>query len=257
VDLWVQVPVLSHTNDTIIYMFYGNSSVSMDQTNRAGTWDGNYRAVWHLPNGTTLSGADSTSNTLNGTNAGLTAIAGWVGGAASGDGGAGHQINTANNPYASNVFSANGLTLSAWVNAGSNPATSQIISLEGAYVIDVTGGKAGFEINGSGSDLVSAAPVPTGNWTYIVGTSDGSGNLKVYVNGVLSNSASQSFYNLDSLTRPYSIGGHPVSSAYNFNGIIDETRISNVARSADWIATEYYNQNGPSSFYSVGAAAGH
>ena len=80
--------------------------------------------------------------------------------------------------------------------------------------------------------------------------------MKLYVNGVLSGSASQTFFNLDSLTRPYSIGGHPTLTAYNFNGTIDEARISNVARSADWIATEYYNQNGPSSFYSMGAAAG-
>jgi len=88
-----------------------------------------------------------------------------------------------------------------------------------------------------------------------VGTSDGTGNVKLYVNGTLSSSASQSFFNLDSLTRPYSIGGHPAFSGYNFNGIIDEARISNISRSADWIATEYNNQNGSSSFFSVGAAA--
>jgi hypothetical protein len=130
-----------------------------------------------------------------------------------------------------------------------------VVSLEGAYVLDVTSGNAGFEINGSGSDLMSAVPVPTGSWTYIVGTSDSSGNVKLYVNGALSSNASQTFYNLDLLMRPYSLGGHPAFSGYNFNGIIDEARISNVARSADWIATEYNNQNGSSSFYGVGPAA--
>jgi hypothetical protein len=75
------------------------------------------------------------------------------------------------------------------------------------------------------------------------------------VNGIMSSSAPQSFFNLDSLMRPYSIGGHPAFSGYNFNGIIDEARISNISRSADWIATEYNNQNGSSSFFSVGAAA--
>ena len=255
VDFWVQVPVLSHTSDTVIYMFYGNSSVTSDQSNHAGTWDSNYKAVWHLANGTTLSGADSSSNGVNGTNLGMTATAGLIAGAGAGDGGAGHQINTGNNPYPSSTFSSSGLTLSAWVKPASTSATSQVVSLEGAYVLDVTSGNAGFEINGSGSDLASAAPVPTGSWTYIVGTSDGSGNVKLYVNGTLSSSASQSFFNLDSLTRPYSIGGHPVFSGYNFNGIIDEARISNIARSADWIATEYNNQNGSFSFYSLGPAA--
>ncbi len=248
---WVQAPTLSHTTDTIIYMFYGNSAVTTDQSNKNGTWDSNFKAVWHLPNGTSLSGADSSSNAVNGTNSGLTATAGLMDGAASGDGGSGHQINTANNPYTSSTFSSNGLTLSAWVKPVSNSGTSHIVSLEGAYVIDVNAGKAGFEINGSGTDLVSSASVPTGSWTHIVGASDSSGNLKLYVNGVLSSSSSQSFYNLDSLMRAYSLGGHPTLSGYNFNGGLDEARVSNTARSADWIATEYNNQNSPSTFYSV------
>ena len=41
------------------------------------------------------------------------------------------------------------------------------------------------------------------------------------------------------------------SSSY-YDGTIDEVRLSNVDRSADWIATEYNNQQDPNSFYSVG-----
>jgi hypothetical protein len=37
-----------------------------------------------------------------------------------------------------------------------------------------------------------------------------------------------------------------------WNGKIDELRISNIARSVDWIMTEFRNQNSPSTFYSVG-----
>jgi hypothetical protein len=254
VAYWVQVPLLSHTTDTVIYMSYGNSGVASDQSNAGGVWDSNFKAVWHLPNGTTLSGTDSSSNAVNGTNSGMTATAGLVDGAASGDGGNGHQINTATNPYASSTFSSNGLTLSAWVKPVSSSGTTQIVSLEGAYFIDVNAGKAGFEISGSGSDLVSSASVPTGSWTQIVGTSDSSGNVDLYVNGTLDNSSSQSFYNLDSLVRAYSIGGHPTATGYNFDGVIDEVKISNLARSADWIASEYNNQSSPSTFYSVGAA---
>ena len=106
VDLWVQVPVVSHTSDTVIYMFYGNSSVTSDQTNHSGTWDSNFKAVWHLANGTTLSGADSSANGVNGINSGMAATAGLIDGAAAGDGGAGHQINTGTNPYPSSTFSS-------------------------------------------------------------------------------------------------------------------------------------------------------
>jgi hypothetical protein len=48
---------------------------------------------------------------------------------------------------------------------------------------------------------------------------------------------------------------HPVFSAYDFNGVIAEVRISNIARSGDWIAAEYNNQNGSSAFYTMGATS--
>ena len=37
------------------------------------------------------------------------------------------------------------------------------------------------------------------------------------------------------------------------NGSVDEIRISNVARSADWMPASYNNQASPSTFYTVGA----
>jgi RHS repeat-associated protein len=42
--------------------------------------------------------------------------------------------------------------------------------------------------------------------------------------------------------------------AQALNGLLDETRISNIARSADWILTEYNNQNSPSTFYGISTA---
>jgi hypothetical protein len=45
VNFWVQVPTLSHTSDTIIYMFYGNSTVTTDQTNKTAVWDSNYKVT--------------------------------------------------------------------------------------------------------------------------------------------------------------------------------------------------------------------
>jgi len=44
---WVKVPTLSSTVDTVLYMYYGNPSVS-SQENVAGTWDSNYVLVQHL-----------------------------------------------------------------------------------------------------------------------------------------------------------------------------------------------------------------
>src|SRR5207249_4833764 len=41
-----------------------------------------------------------------------------------------------------------------------------------------------------------------------------------------------------------------------WNGQIDEVRMSNAARSGDWIAAEYANQTSPSTFYSIGTENG-
>jgi hypothetical protein len=46
--------------------------------------------------------------------------------------------------------------------------------------------------------------------------------------------------------------GSDFASSY-LNGALDEVRISNIARSADWIKTEYNNQKSPSTFYAYGA----
>src|SRR3989344_9654516 len=44
---WVEIPTLSYTANTIIYIYYGNPSVTSQQ-NKTGVWDANYVAVYHL-----------------------------------------------------------------------------------------------------------------------------------------------------------------------------------------------------------------
>jgi len=56
---WVKVPSIN--TNTQIYVYYGNSSISTSQENKTGVWDSNYKGVWHLGNGTTLTANDSTN----------------------------------------------------------------------------------------------------------------------------------------------------------------------------------------------------
>jgi hypothetical protein len=42
-------------------------------------------------------------------------------------------------------------------------------------------------------------------------------------------------------------------TTFFLKGLLDEVRISNLARSTNWIHTEYANQNSPATFYTVGA----
>ncbi|MFX1324089.1 MAG: DUF2341 domain-containing protein, partial [Promethearchaeota archaeon] len=64
---WVSVSVLSPFIDTVIYMYYGNSTMTSRQ-NPKGTWV-DYKSVWHFnePSGTGDYIKDSTLNNYNGT----------------------------------------------------------------------------------------------------------------------------------------------------------------------------------------------
>ncbi|CAB1056318.1 hypothetical protein D1BOALGB6SA_1054, partial [Olavius sp. associated proteobacterium Delta 1] len=45
---WVRVPLLKVSEDTVLYLCYGNSSVTASQENAAGVWDADYKGVWHM-----------------------------------------------------------------------------------------------------------------------------------------------------------------------------------------------------------------
>ncbi|HEX8315413.1 MAG TPA: DUF2341 domain-containing protein, partial [Flavisolibacter sp.] len=62
---WVEIPSLSSSANTVIYMYYGNGAATSQQ-NVTGTWEANFRGVYHL-NNTVL---DATANNYDGANAG-------------------------------------------------------------------------------------------------------------------------------------------------------------------------------------------
>ncbi|KPJ58250.1 MAG: hypothetical protein AMJ46_14485, partial [Latescibacteria bacterium DG_63] len=110
---WVKIPTLKADEDTVIYMDYGDSTITESQENAAGVWDSNYAAVWHLKETTGGSGAikNSTSYSNDGTNsAGLSLGAtGKINGAIYFDG-AGDYVTV---PSPTNTDPANLLTVSA------------------------------------------------------------------------------------------------------------------------------------------------
>ncbi|MGD0470655.1 MAG: DUF2341 domain-containing protein [Terriglobales bacterium] len=84
---WIRIPTLSHTSDTIIYVFYGNPSITVSQANPSGVWDSNYQAVYHLGNlPATDIASDSTNYANNAPFTNFTASPGLIDGAASLDG---------------------------------------------------------------------------------------------------------------------------------------------------------------------------
>jgi len=94
-----------------------------------------------------------------------------------------------------------------------------------------------------------AKPPGAGSWHLYSFTYDGvSAAMKIYVDGVDQSGAGTGLY-----WTPY--GSNQFALSYGLNGgflapmTVDEVRIANLMRSPGWIATEYNNQNSPSSFY--------
>jgi hypothetical protein len=113
---WVNIPTLSHGSNTVLYMFYGNPSITTSQQNSTAVWDSNYQAVYHLANIASGTAKDSTSNGNSGTVSGVTAATGEIDGAASFNG-TGADIST---NYVQN--SATAYTVEAWLNSTSTNA---------------------------------------------------------------------------------------------------------------------------------------
>ncbi|MHA2101676.1 MAG: DUF2341 domain-containing protein, partial [Candidatus Kariarchaeaceae archaeon] len=79
-----------------------------------------------------------------------------------------------------------------------------------------------------------------------------SNEFKAFVNGEVKGQISNSGTTIRDSTQLVAIGNNG-NRTRAFDGQIDEVRITNVARSEDWLLTEFNNQNDPNSFFSVGS----
>jgi hypothetical protein len=112
VTAWVLIPSFSSSVDTAFYMLWGDASISTFQSTASAVWDSNYKGVWHLGDGTTLSVADSTSGANNGTNHSAAPTSGKVGGSANFNG-TSQYIDLGNN---ANLKVSLPATISFWMN---------------------------------------------------------------------------------------------------------------------------------------------
>ena len=256
---WVKIPDLSTSLNTYIYMYYGSTVVTTDQSN-TGTWSNGYVGVWHLNNA--LTNSTSVAN-MNGTNNGSTNTATAMFGTARNFSASSSQyidITPYNSAYDLNSM----ITVSAWIRLASTGADQKIAGNQdnsnGGWKFGVfSDNKIEFEIRNSGnspflSRSASGGSVLTTNtWYYVVGQYSDPGNAIItYVNGSLDRNYVTAA-TCGTSTGTMKIGREPFANSAFMNGIMDEIRLSNVIRSADWIATEYNNQNSPSTFYAISA----
>ncbi len=272
---WVNVPLLSGSTDTVITMYYGNPLAPIVYDS-GPVWDAGYLGVWHL--GESGTGAlneylDSSQYKHHGQ--GGEGNSSFVPTQTTGKIGVGQDFNNLDGYYDlidcgdSPLWNIDGyqITLEAWIQHDITPNTHVygIMNHKGWYdgyslFVNYGGGstlKPTFSLPGDTHQLRGANDVTGGVWHHIVATYDGS-LMRIYVDGIqdptvlaksdaiLPSAYEQGFW--------IGHGDQPKDKLWSaeWDGQIDEVRISDVVRSAGWIQTQFENQNDPGGFYSIG-----
>jgi Concanavalin A-like lectin/glucanases superfamily/Domain of unknown function (DUF2341) len=267
---WVQIPTVSHTTDTVIYLFYGNSSITTSQANKTGVWDTNYKAVYHMADNaasTTVTDSTGSNNGVARANTNTKTTPGEIDGALSFNG-TSDYVSVAQNGHFN--LHASPFTLEVWIKDDSSPATlnatfHRIISwYDGTNNVQLGLGDDSTETqrrfyltNAPKSALpkdTTTGNAPTG-LNHVVVTYDGTSVYHLYLNGANADggtlkSGNVTGFTANSTTLYLAQRGDGEGLV---NGVLDEVRISSTTRSPDWIAAEYHNQKAPSTFYTLGS----
>ena len=249
---WVKVSSLSSSTDTTLYMYYGDATAG-NQSDTQDVWDANFMMVQHMKDTTTSTITDSTSNDKDGTKKGAGEPAVTTSGKI-----ANAQDFAGDDDYitAGDITSLTSITISAWVyregwddDAGSSYSGIVWRDAEYGMRLPEPGASLQFFTHDGDWDVSWTESVMADNstWYYAVCTYNGT-NASLYIDGSLDKTIAQ---------RAMTNSGNPLyigmqDSTGTWNGIIDEVRISDTARSADWIETSYNNHNFSSDFVTVG-----
>ncbi|MBA3047634.1 DUF2341 domain-containing protein [Patescibacteria group bacterium] len=260
---WIKTDIASSTDKTI-YMYYGNAGAS-DTATTTGVWDNNFVMVNHLAhNGIATTTYpdfnDSTKYANNGSSVNMNSadlVDGQVDGSLDFDGvddyvNAGTGINTANI-----------VTVSAWIKANSLTLRHAIYSsreasgVEGSFLLEVGTGNVGINrvavtTPGIWNLETNNNAISVGSLYHIAFTKNGA-TQKLYINGISQSLLTDNPQTFIANSAPKTIGVQGITLTHPFSGLIDEVRVSNTARTAGWITTEYNNQSSVGSFMTIGA----
>jgi hypothetical protein len=255
VAFWIKIPSLSNTTNTLVYMFYDNSGVTTDHSNATGTWDSNFKAVWHLSG----NASDSTSNADNGV---------WNGPpegsstyyAAGNIGQYAGYFNSSTDAviatWPATFESSLSWTLSYWNNGVAQLGGQGVFGVGTTtdYSIWYTQTSTSCLQWGGTGTVCNAWPLLNDDYSWDQWAVTRSSSLfSIYKNGIIVATTTTA------TTTPstyFMIGNGYIGDTYNhFIGGIDEFRLSSVNRSPSWIQTEYNTEGSPGTFYSIGTAA--
>ena len=145
----------------------------------------------------------------------------------------------------------NGFSVATWVKLNTIPDYTKVVAKIGDY------GNYGYQIYLDPSDrfvwfastdgtntpqVTSNTAAQTGIWYHVVGVYDSSGAMnKIYINGVLENSATTSSGGIYDTTAEFRIGSSAETTTYPLNGYVDDVRVFNYALTPQQIRDVYNN----------------
>lgn len=259
VKIWVLIPTFSSSVATTLHISIGATGVTTYQGGTQGQeFDSSTVAFYHLPDGTTLSAKDFSANSHDLTTTGATATTGQIDGAAAFNGTSQYIDITS---FA--AVTVEPCTITAWFN----PPANKDACLVGCAVTSVS--QVSFELSmrnvaktiralPNGTSAETVATYSNNAWNKGDAVFLSTTSRTVYLNG--GNAVTNTSASTPNTAGTTSIGARSTNGTHNnFSAAsMCEVRFSNVARSADWLASEYANQGSPGppsigSFSPIGA----
>jgi len=253
---WVNIPSLSSVDDTLIYVYYGNSGCS-SQENIYGTWDSNFWMVQHLNEDGTVIRQDSTSNSNDGFPGNYdgdeATDSGKIDGGDYLDGGDDY-MTFEGYPITSTY------TVSCWIKLEDITDFQLLFEIYSDYFmgngheqilnfrahIDEYNNFLSFSEHAGKNKSTNVAV--DNEWHHFVGAKTGSSALDIYIDGTYEHTHTGDFDTPEYMV----IGCDDYHDVEYTKGTFDEVRTSKIARSSAWISTEYNNQNNPELYITFG-----
>jgi hypothetical protein len=176
------------------------------------------------------------------------------------------QIQHVTVPDTASLQLTGDMTISGWMKTSKTDTQSRLIAAKwrsgGSYRKNYWLGKVYafgntflmFQVDAASAYLLGPWTLSDNSWHYIVGVANVSGlKLYLYVDGAQINNTAYDGSSVNG-AGDLNIGKSPDDYWQLWDGQLDEVRVSRNSRTAAWIATEYANQNSPSTFYAVGTA---
>lgn len=249
--IWVKVPDIASSNADYVYMYYGNSGASAVASTTA-VWDSNFILVDHMNSNPGASAPQSRNSVTNATIGTTTSVSTTTGIA-----GFGYDMNGSSSflGWGTSTFPVldNG-TVEIWADPDSvtgdrylfsNVKAGATVQGEWRLFIDSANSakllykiECGATANNVLSDSAMSSSTGWFNATAVWTDTGGTGNQRLYVNSVQQAATGNAACGMET-SDTFAVGKNNGLHNSFFDGPMDEVRISNIARSADWISATY------------------